>query len=274
MVRTLILISWDGRSAPLAHLDPDVLPNFDIILFNYSGGSNEPSAALAIRAYLSAKTECKGQIFSAFHAYLAASSDVYDYVALIDDDIAVTVSALNGAIALAAAAGLDSFSLSLTPESFVNHQRFVQKPGRAMRPMPWIEVMMPFYRQALFLAAGRYFDGSISSYGIDQFVMPLVCKTTGMNRVAVIDAFSAGHDRPVTSDGRVYSNGLTAHQERILLRQMCLAEVKSKFPKLLGTLWFYMTFAPSNGPARFWPLYLGWPYHVVRRLVSLRVRRQ
>jgi hypothetical protein len=274
VTRTLVLVSWDGQSTPLAHIDPDVAPAFDIMLFDYSGGGAKPAAALPILDYLSQKTECKGQIFEAFAAHLQNSDAGYDYVALIDDDIALRVSSLNGAIALADAEGLDSFSLSLTPDSFVNHARFVTQPGSAMRDMAWVEVMMPFYRLELFLAAAPYFAGSVSSYGLDQFVMPMVCKATGMDCVALIDAFSAGHHRPVTSDGRVYSNGLTAHQERAVLRRRCLADIKSKWPERLGTAWYYRTFAPLNGPAQFWLLYLGWPLHVVQRLVSARVRRQ
>lgn len=274
VTRTLVLISWDGLSTPLVHIEPDAAPAFDILLFDYTGGSAEPAAALPIKDRLSRKTECKGQIFEAFAGYLSQSTERYDYVALIDDDISVSVSSLNGAISLAATAQLDSFSLSLTPDSFVNHTRFVSQPGSTMRAMPWIEVMMPFYRQALFMAAAPYFERSISSYGIDQFVMPMVCKTTGMDHVALIDAFSAGHHRPVTSDGRVYSNGFTAHQERVVLRQRCLADIKVKCPELLGTAWFYRTFAPLNGPAKFWLLYFGWPRHLVQRLVSQRVSRQ
>lgn len=273
MARTLILISWDGCAPPLALIEPDAVPDFDILLFDYSGGSATACAKLPVQHRISQKTECKGQIFTAFRNYLDQSTDNHDYVALIDDDIAVNVSSLNKAIALATEAGLDSFSLSLTPDSFVNHPRFVARPGSMMRAMPWVEVMMPFYRRALFMAAGPYFEGSVSSYGIDQFVMPMVCKTTGMDSVALIDACSAGHHRPVTSDGRIYSNGMTAHRERIVLRQRCVADITTKNPELLATAWFYKTFAPMNGPGRFWALYLRWPFHLFGRLVSQRAKR-
>ncbi len=273
MVRTLILISWDGVSTPLDQITADIVPQFDILLFDYSGGAAEPATALPIHHRISQKTECKGQIFDAFYAYLDRTAASYDYVALIDDDIAVSVSALNGAIALAMDAALDSFALSLTADSFVNHKRFVAQRGSVMRAMPWVEVMMPFYRQSLYMAAGSFFADSVSSYGIDQFVMPMVCKLTGMDRVALIDAFAAGHYRPVTSDGRVYSNGLTAHEERIVLRQRCIREIKANQPDLLATPWFYKTFAPLNGPGRFWILYLSWPWHLVQRLVSARPKR-
>lgn len=274
MGRTLILISWNGCAPPLGLIEPDAVPDFDILLFDYSGGSATPCAKLPVEHRMSQKTECKGQIFTAFRNYLDQSPEAHDYVALIDDDIAVRVSSLNKAIAIATEAGLDSFSLSLTSDSFVNHPRFVAQPGSMMRAMPWVEVMMPFYRRALFMAAATYFEGSISSYGIDQFAMPMVCKITGMDRVALIDACSAGHNRPVTSDGRIYSNGLTAHQERIVVRQKCIADIRSTRPELLATTWFYNTFAPLNGPGRFWRLYLGFPLHLVQRLVSRRVSRQ
>lgn len=273
MVRTLILISWDGVSTPLDQIAADTVPQFEILLFDYSGSAAEPATALPIHSRLSKKTECKGQIFILFRDYLDQTSAHYDYVALIDDDITVSISALNGAIALATDADLDSFALALSADSFVNHERFIAQAGSVMREMPWVEVMMPFYRQSLYMAAGSFFADSVSSYGIDQFVMPMVCKMTGMDRVALIDAFSAGHYRPVTSDGRVYSNGLTAHQERIILRQRCIAEIKANRPDLLATPWFYQTFAPLNGPGRFWILYLNWPWHLVQRLVPARAKR-
>ena len=278
MGRTLILISWDGRSTPLEFIERDAAPEFDILLFDYSGRTATASVALPIYHHISQKTECKGQIFSAFSDYLGRLSaahdpDAYDYVALIDDDIVVSVSSLNGAIRLASDAALDSFALSLTPDSYVNHARFVVRPDSVLRAMPWVEVMMPFYRRSLFMAASRYFEASVSSYGIDQFVMPMVSKITGLDRVALIDAFSAGHHRPVTSDGRLYSNGMTAHQERIILRQRCIAEIRTNYPELLATSWFYKSFAPMNGPGRFWALYLGWPVHIVQRLVSQRAKR-
>jgi hypothetical protein len=270
MTRTVILVSWDGRTPPLACIDVDAAPDFDVILFDYSGEAATPSAPMPLRAVMRQRTECKGQIYEALAAYLATSEAAIDsdYVALIDDDIHVTVSALNGAIALAHAEGLDSFALSLTSDSYVNHQRFVQRPGGDIRPMPWVEVMMPFYRRSLFLAAAPFFKGSVSSYGIDQFVMPTICALTDASRVAIIDRFSARHARPVTSDGRVYANGLTAHQERIRLRRKCLSHLHAVASERIGTRWYYQTFAPLDGPGRFWPLRLLWPWHQLRRLLA------
>jgi hypothetical protein len=271
--RPLVLISWDGRSSPLACLACDAEPAFDILLFDYSGSDCDPVPRLSVRETLREKTECKGQIFAAFHNYLR-NNDNHDYVALIDDDISVSVSALNGAIAIAREHNLDSFSLALAPDSHINHRQFVQRPGSRLRWTPWVEVMMPFYRRALFMAAGPFYQNSISSYGLDQFALPLTGKLTGMNRVAVIDAYTAGHYRPVTSDTRTFSNGLTAKQERVVVWLDCLKIVRTQHPELLATRWFYRTFAPLDGPARFWTLLFGWPWQIMRRLVSQAVRRQ
>jgi hypothetical protein len=271
--RALVLFSWDGKSTPLACLDCDTTPAFDILLFDYSGSDRTPHPPMPITAVLSGKTECKGQIFKAFHDYVRGGTG-HDYVALIDDDISVAVSALNGALALARTHRLDSFSLSLTPGSHINHSIFVQRTGSSLRAVPWVEVMMPFYRRELFLAGAPFYQNSISSYGIDQFVMPLMSKLTGMANIAVIDAYAAGHYRPVTSDTRTFSNGLTAKQERVIVWQNCLKIIRTQHPALLATRWLYRTFAPLDGPARFWTLYLGLPWQIARRLVSHTVRRQ
>ncbi len=271
--RALILISWDGKSAPLGSVDFDAAPDFDILLFDYSGTGAAADTPVALAGTISLKTECKGQIYAALHAYLPASSR-HDYVALIDDDIAVAVSALNAALQIARIDALDSFALALTADSYVNHAVFVQRPGSSVRAVPWVEVMMPFYRTELFSAAEPYYRDSISSYGIDQFAMPLMARLTGMTRCAVIDAYTARHHRPVTSDARTFSNGRTARQERIIVRRQCLARLRTDRPDLIGTRWFYKTFSPPGGPARFWLLYLAWPWHAVVGLVSRRHRRQ
>ena len=273
-VRTLVLVSWDGVSTPLALIGRDAKPHFDFVLLDYSGGDRHPETDLALAAVLRVKTECKGQIYTALHAHLAAQADSYDYVALIDDDISVTVSALNGSIALGAAADLDVFALSLAPESHFSHRRFIQRPGGRIRHMPWVEVMMPFYRRHLFMAAGPLFTGSISSYGLDQFAMPLACKVSGAMKIATIDAHTACHTRPITSAGKRYSNGLTAHQERRVLRRQCLDIVRREHRHFLATRWYYATFAPLDGPWQFWGLYMLSPWHLAVRVASSRRLRR
>lgn len=271
--RTLAVITWDGVSTPLGEIEPDAAPEFDILLFNYSGNGSTQPAGLPTIARLSQATECKGQIYAAISAWLAAGDADYDYVGLIDDDLTMKVSSINTALALAIANSLDSFAISLSADSFFSHPEMLRRPGVDLHPVDWVEVMMPFYRIALFQAGERFFRRSISSWGIDQYLMPFLQKIMEMDRVAVIDRVEACHRRPITSDCRVYSNGLTARQELRRLRRSCLRDIRENHPELLGTAWFYDTFAPAGCPRSFRRLRLLFPLHLLRRWYARRLAK-
>jgi hypothetical protein len=72
--------------------------------------------------------------------------------------------------------------------------------------------------------------------------------------------------QPVSSGNRCCSNGLTPYKERRLARHQCLEWLRKNKPDLIGSPWFYETFAPLDGPARFWLLRFGWPWHRMQRL--------
>lgn len=261
----LVVYAWDGRSAPLAGVRQDVVPEFDLLLFDYSGQAAAPAGL----AMLSCATACKGEIYREVHAWLAARpAERYSHVGLVDDDIELAWSDLNRLIAIARAHDLDAFQAALSADSEHDHPRFVARPGTELRRVDWIEVMMPFYRTAVFLAGGAFFARSISSYGLDQFVLPTLHKLAGRERVAVIDAVVVRHGRPITSDGKVFANGLTARQERVLQRRLAMALVAERRPDLLGTRWYFRTFAPWSGPAQFWPVRLAAPWLLLRRLFA------
>lgn len=263
----LVVYAWNGREAPLACVRQDAVPQFDLLLFDYSGKAAAPAGI----AMLSCATECKGEIYREVHAWLAAQPpDRYSHVGLIDDDIELAWSELNRLIAIAADHALDAFQPSLSADSEHDHPRFVTRPGSQLRRVDWIEVMMPFYCSEVFLAGGAFFARSISSYGLDQFVMPTLHKLAGRERVAVIDAVVMRHGRPITSDGKVFANGLTARQERILQRRLAMGLVAERRPGLLATRWYFRTFAPWSGPARFWLVRLAAPLLLLRRLFARR----
>lgn len=260
----LVVYAWNGREAPLLRVSADVEPAFDVLLFDYSG-----AAGVSVAAgwpVLSCRTECKGEIFREVHRHLAARSDAYDYVGLIDDDIELAWSDLHRLLEIARSHGLDSFQPALTHDSHRAHHWLAQRTGQEVRPLRWVEVMTPFYRTALFLEGGEFFAPSISSYGIDQFVFPTLQKLTGMENVGIIDAVAVRHGRPITSDDKVFANGLTAHQERVVQWRMARARVARDRPDLVGTRWYWQTFSPLGGHWRFWPLRLAAPWLWLRRL--------
>jgi hypothetical protein len=264
--RALLVYAWDGRSPPLNLVTIDAEPAFDLLLFDYSGTAKPPPGM----ALLSVKTQCKGEIYRAVHRWLAQAPDDYDYVGLLDDDIEATWSDMNRLLAIARAHGLDCFAAGLGHDSHYSHPRFLRRAGGGVRPVPWIEVMMPFYRKALFMAGGAYYARVISSWGLDQFVMTTLQKLTGHTRVAVIDDIAFHHRRPITSDTKTFANGLTAQQERDLLRRQAMAQVAAQRTDLVGTRWYFATFAPWDGPARYWRLRLAAPALWLRARFAVR----
>lgn len=261
----LVVYAWDGRSPPLAPVRRDVAAGFDLLLFDYSGCAPAPEGV----AMLSCATACKGEIYREVHTWLAAQPiGRYSHVGLIDDDIELAWSDLNRLLEIARTHGCDAFQPALSTDSEYDHSRFVARPGGVLRWVDWIEVMMPFYRTDVFLAGREFFARSISSYGLDQFVMPTLHKLAGHDRVAVIDAVVVRHGRPITSDGKVFANGLTAGQERALQRRLAMARLAKDRPDLLGTRWYWHTFAAWDGPARFWLVRLAAPWLLLRRWLA------
>lgn len=259
----LVVYAWNGQGQPLELVRQDEAPAFELLLFDYSGTVAAPTACGF--PVLSHKTECKGEIYREVHRHLAGRQQAHDYVGLIDDDIELAWSDLNRLLAVAREHGLDSFQPALTPDSFHAHHWLIARPGQALRPLPWVEVMMPFYRTALFMAGGDYYARSISSYGLDQFVLPTLQKLTGMDKVAIVDAVVVRHTRPITSDDKVFANGLTAHQERELQWRMARAQVAAQRPDLVGSRWYFQTFSPLGGHHRYWPLRLAAPWLWLKR---------
>ena len=262
----LVVYAWNGRDKPLGLVHTDEHPTFDVLVFDYSGTSRETSAAGW--PVLSCQTQCKGEIYREVHSHLKALPERYAYVGLIDDDIELTWSGLNRLLAIAFKYRLDSFQAALTPDSHHSHPWLVSRAGQQIRELPWVEVMMPFYRIELFMAGGPYFARSISSYGLDQFVFPALQTLLGMERVAVVDDVAFTHARPITSDGKVFANGLTAHEERVVQWRLARAAIARERPELVGTRWYMRTFSPLNGHYRFWTIRLAAPWRWLHRLLA------
>ena len=180
----------------MVHLDAPA--QFDLLLFDYSG-----TCVLTERveqgqscSVLSARTECKGDIYQALAAHLASTGQRPAYVGLIDDDIVIRVSDLNTVLHVARCHALDSFSPCLSHDSIYAHRWTLQRGHNLLNWVDWVEVMMPFYRFALFQAAAPHFAGNVSSYGIDKYLMPTVQKLLRMERTALVNTVLASPRAP------------------------------------------------------------------------------
>ncbi len=242
--RPLALITWDGVSEPLQYVVKDELPAFDVRLFDYSGAALLPAGFNikgVIPNFYSAKTECKGQIYQ--HAVaIAQARNPAGYIGLIDDDIVFSIADLNRLIQIATEHRLDVFSASLTHDSIYSFTFMLTQKNSHVRPMPWVEVMMPFYRNSIIANGGIFFEQSISSWGVDQYAIPLLQRLCGMTKTAIIDSVAASHIRPITSRHRVYSNGLTAEQEAGRMGVVCLNWIKLHHADWLNDPYFAKRF--------------------------------
>jgi hypothetical protein len=255
----LVLVSWNGQNTPLACIHHDAQPQFDWLVFDFSGTQAGNLAQVHGHAamLLSGSTECKGEIYSALAEYLHAQGRCPEYVALIDDDVWIAVSDINRALHLARCDGLDVFSPVLTHDSFYTHRWSLQQPHRLFREVDWVEVMMPFYRGEIFLAGREHYRGNVSSWGIDKYLMPTLQQVLKKPRTALIDAVAAAHRRPITSGQKTYRNGMTAGQERDAMRERCLGMLRDKAPELLRSNWHRRVFEQRHVRTRWQQLIYG-----------------
>lgn len=242
--RPLVLVSWDGKSQPLQMLALDAAPLFDILLFDYSGRCADASlrvGAVDCRV-LALATECKGDIYQALAAWLAPQGEPPEYVSLIDDDVLLSVSQLNQALHIARAYQLDSFSPCLSHDSHYSHRWTLKRGNQLLHWVDWVEVMMPFYRGALFMAGAPHYQGNSSSYGIDCYLMPTLQQLSGSQRTAILNTVMAAHVRPISSGNKVFKNGRTAPQERERMKAHCTELLRQADAGLLRSDWYRRVF--------------------------------
>ena len=223
-VRDWVLVSWNGREPPLQRLLLDVPPQFELIVFDYSGqagvsGSAVPGLPAHVQAsLLSERTECKGDIYQALARHLLrrrseqGEQALPAYVGLIDDDVMLSTHDIHRLLHIGRCQGLHCFSASLSHDSEYTHRWMLHVPHVQWREAPWVEVMMPFYDTRLFLAAAPHFEGYVSSWGVDKYLFPTVQKLEGLGRTGIVDAVMASHIRPITSGSGSFRNGKTAAQ--------------------------------------------------------------
>ena len=223
--KSIIVITWDGKTKPFPYTLMDANPDFELFLYDYSGVATKPTSELSNPLhYLSKKSECKGDVIQNVHTYLQAIDTTnYKYIGLLDDDIYISISDLNKLLFIAEIEKLDVFQASLTLDSYYHHRQFINKPGYQVQKTWWVEVMAPFYSMEVFLAAGPYYEKSISGTGVDVYLIPTIQKLIGKNNTAVVHAVQMKHCRPIRTDFRIFSNGKDNLQEIKELQTLCRA---------------------------------------------------
>ena len=198
------------------------------MLFNYSGNGAAPklSDGKAISDCFSVKTEFKGVLMLEVCKYVKSID--YRYIGLLDDDQAISVSALNRLLEIATENAFDVFQPAVSPDSYYSHAVFLQKPGRTPEAVLWVEIMSPFLRKEIFEAGEDFYKTNISSYGVDRYLFPYLQKKLNHCSTALVHEVSIRHLKPVTDGNKQFSNGLDARQEGDLLRKKILALIQSE----------------------------------------------
>lgn len=221
--KSIVVISWDGKTAPLHYILQDTTPQFDLFVFDYSGENHQAELSnLPVRYYHTQKTECKGDILQVIYQYIVQNNIVdFKYIGILDDDICISISDLNKLLFIAGIENLDVFQASLALDSYYHHRQFIHKPGYQIQSTPWVEIMAPFYSKEVFVEAGKEFTRSISGTGIDVYLIPTIQVLLGKTNTAVVHAVQMKHCRPIRTDNRVFSNGKTNLIEIAELQSYC-----------------------------------------------------
>ncbi len=227
---SLVVIAWNGVSRPCTAIDFDVKPDFKILLFNYSGNGHQPpeDSAYHFDLLVSQRTEFKGQLLSELY-YFLKDNNSFEYIGIVDDDIRMKISDINQLLCIAGSNGLDACQPSLAHDSYHSFEFNMHQPGIEFLPVPWVEIMCPFYKKKLFDACYPLCKDNISSYGIDKYAIPFYQQLLNMRSVAVIHAVQITHLKPVTDGDKRFSNGLTARQEGERLRKNILELIHAQY---------------------------------------------
>ncbi len=226
--KSIIVITWDGKTKPLSYTLMDTSPNFELFLYDYSGTVQKPAIdPITPTHYLSKKSECKGDLMHNIYSYLQTiDTSNYKYIGLLDDDIYISISDLNKLLFIANVEQLDVFQASLTLDSYYNHRQFIYKPGHQIQKTWWVEIMAPFYSMEIFMTAGQYFQKSISGTGLDVYVIPTIQRLIQKNNTAVVHAVQMKHCRPIRTGDRIFSNAKDNLTEIAELQQLCKDLIK------------------------------------------------
>mgnify|MGYP000064507696 CR=1 FL=1 len=215
---SIVAITWDGKSSPMDHIHFDAEPAFDWLLYDYSGAVAE--APTPVKHYISLKSECKGDVMQNIYASLVSTP--LTYIGFLDDDQIISVSDLNKLFFIASLEKLDVFQPSLNHDSYYNLRQFLHKPGYLVQDTWWVEIMSPFYSEAVLKAAGPHFKHSISGTGLDVYLIPTTQVLIGKTKTAVVHAVSMKHCRPIRTDNRIFRNGKDNLTEIAELQSYCM----------------------------------------------------
>jgi len=212
---------WRRNRAVIVAPDPEIgvlirqneSPNFDFITFSYENKGPELSIIkeLSPRRHYAFNSEFWGESFYKL-CHLVRGS--YDVVLFMNSDLLVPTSSLNTFFEINDMFALDISQPSLALNSYFSHDHTLYSPVNGLvSEIPFAEIMMPCLSGIVIEEICKLGLYTISGWGMDNYLFPYITKKLRLTPQAVVHACQVLHTKPVDSNRRVFSDGLTAHQQ-------------------------------------------------------------
>ena len=245
MKKSIVFFTSPSVERTLEFISIDEKPDFDVVIVYYKTinekSTNNSLKLNSLKKLINFKTlffntEGKGEILCEIDNFMKSNQLYfkYKYIGILDDDLKTCFSGLNQSISIAKKLNLDSFQPSLTHDSYYAHEFTLSRVSSLIHYVPWIEIMSPFYDTNLFQLSSIYFQESISSWGLDCYVFPLISRINLYSKHAVIDKVKIKHLRELRSNKKIYSNGLNANEEMIKIRLCMIKLLINNYPKYVN----------------------------------------
>lgn len=189
--RFLVVTRAGRKSLHSQWLAPAEARRFDLLVASYDPASGPVDVPGTFHCYI------PGSKVQGWKAVLDQHGDFltqYDYVALIDDDIATDADSLSRLFELGRDNGLTLFQPALTWDSHFTYAGTVRNPLLRYRNVNYIEMMAPFFAIRALEKVAPLFDYGWES-GIDLIWGSALDPEE--RRFAIIDAVPIKHTRPV-----------------------------------------------------------------------------
>lgn len=196
-------------------IEEDAIPRFRLGFFDFTGSGHVPVTDARPWACWSHQVRGKGEGLAWLDRQVLGE---FDYIAVIDHDVMLSISAINRLLFIGRLHRLDLFQPSLSHDSYISHPHLAQRVGALLRNTTFVEVMAPFISAHAYSLVRDLFSETISGYGIDIAWSRRILGQGG--RLAVIDGVPATHVNPVTSPTWTFPNGETSLDElrRVIAR--------------------------------------------------------
>ena len=135
-------------------------------------------------------------------------------MALFDDDLEISTRDLNRLFRIGEACGLALWQAALSSRGYWTWRHLLQRADSIARIVPMVEIMMPVFSAEALRTCWPTFLENYSAWGLDSALWPSLLAGKPL---AVVDAVTVRHNRPVRSASRVLPSGLTSQQELHLL---------------------------------------------------------